>query len=73
MDGQANQVNHYKLRLAWVRERIEEGDIVVKHIKTENNIADLLTKPLSAQLFRRLYPQIRGTERLVNDSDPSLA
>lgn len=73
MDGQTNQVMHYKLRLAWVRERIEEGDVIVKHIKTENNIADLLTKPLSAQLFRRLYPQIRGTERLVNDHDPSLA
>ena len=73
MDGQANQVKHYKLRLAWVRERINEGDVIVKHVKTENNIADLLTKPLSAQLFRRLYPQIRGTERMVNDHDPSLA
>ena len=73
MDGQANQVKHYKLRLAWVRERINEGDVIVKHIKTENNIADLLTKPLSAQLFRRLYPQIRGTERMANDHDPSLA
>jgi hypothetical protein len=73
LDGQANQVKHYKLRLAWVRERVDEGDIIVRHIKTENNIADLLTKPLSTPLFRRLYPQIRGTEAIVNDTDPSTA
>ncbi len=37
-----------------VRESIAAGYIVYKHIKSEDNLADLLTKPLGRAAFERL-------------------
>src|SRR5687767_6999032 len=44
--------NHHK-----VRESIAAGFIRYGHIKSEENVADLLTKPLSKAVFLRLCPK----------------
>ena len=40
-----------------IRERIAAGFIKYGHIRSEDNVADLLTKPLSRIVFLRLWDQ----------------
>ena len=60
-----------------VREAVAAGIIKVAHIKSENNMADILTKPLSPQryynalrwmLFRREHITNQGELQLEVDS-----
>ncbi len=41
-----------------VREAVAARIIVYKHIRSERNLADILTKPLGGQAFHRLVEQI---------------
>ena len=59
-DCWTSKVRHYRIRLAWVRQRIEEGDIMVHHVGTKDNVADLGTKPLPLPAFRDLRGQVLG-------------
>jgi hypothetical protein len=51
---------HFDLKLHFVREAISRREIEVEYIETNNNIADLLTKPSSREMFRRCGPALRG-------------
>ena len=39
-------MKHLDLRFYWLRDMVELGSIRVKHLRTEDMPADLLTKPL---------------------------
>lgn len=41
-----SRVKHIDIRHHYIRERVEEGDIAVEYVPTEDNIADLFTKSL---------------------------
>ena len=45
---------HIGLKYKFVRELIENGYIDVKHVSTNENLADLLTKGLNKEVFIRL-------------------
>ncbi|KAM2193758.1 hypothetical protein ACFX1R_028001 [Malus domestica] len=52
-----NQVHHARtkhidVRFHFVREVIDEGDILLQKIETANNPADMLTKPVSLHKFK---------------------
>jgi hypothetical protein len=42
---------HIEVRHYFVREKIEEGKFVIEHVPGTEQIADILTKPLSASRF----------------------
>ncbi len=42
---------HIDIRYFWVKERIDSGEVVVKHMRTELMLADILTKPLQGSAF----------------------
>ena len=42
-----SRVKHIDIRHHYVRERVEEGDIVIEHVPSVDNPADLFTKPLT--------------------------
>ena len=44
----------FKKRRLMVKESVDEGVIKIRYIPTESMMADLLTKPLQGNLFRRL-------------------
>jgi hypothetical protein len=38
-----------------LRDHVEKGDIVIKYIDTERQLADIFTKPLDASRFAALW------------------
>ncbi|KAL8116754.1 hypothetical protein AgCh_023059 [Apium graveolens] len=57
---------HIDIRFHFIRECIENGDIVVKHICNEEQRADSLTKALSAARFERMR-SLLGVRNCVQD------
>ena len=45
---------HFKKRRLLVRELVKEAIVKLRHVPTTVMIADILTKPLQGNLFRRL-------------------
>ncbi|EMG45193.1 Polyprotein, partial [Candida maltosa Xu316] len=45
---------HIDLKYKFTKQHIEEGRIKIESIKSENNVADIMTKPLPKHLFKTL-------------------
>ena len=58
------RTKHIDRRHFFVREMVEEGEIVVPYVKSDDNLADFFTKPLTAKKFFSLRNKIMnlGTE-----------
>ena len=52
-DTTAKRTKHVDIRYHFVREKVHEGKIELKYLKSENMIADIFTKPLGATKFKR--------------------
>ena len=48
------RTKHIRIRHFYVRERVSEGELLVKRVDTENQLADMFTKPLSKQRLNKL-------------------
>jgi hypothetical protein len=48
------RVKHIKVRCHFLRDHVEKGDIVMKYIDTERQLADIFIKPLDATCFSSL-------------------
>jgi len=46
------------MRFYWLKDRVKQKQIVVKHIPGKQNFADILTKALSVQQFQPLIPRL---------------
>ena len=55
---------HIDIRYHFVREKVEEGILEISHVPTENNLADIFTKPLTTEVFVRLRDAIMGGNNL---------
>jgi hypothetical protein len=49
------RAKHIKVRYHVLRDHVEKGDIVMKYIDTERQLADIFTKPLDATHFASLW------------------
>ena len=45
---QHGKVKHINVRFHFLRDNVEKGDVELKYIDTNNQLADILTKPLDA-------------------------
>ena len=52
---------HIDVRLHYVREQVENEIVTLKHCKSEDMLADILTKPLAAVAFTRFRAKICAT------------
>ena len=50
----AERTRHIAIRFFFVKDRVDAGEIVIEYLPTEEMVADILTKPLQGDLFRRL-------------------
>ncbi|MED6162450.1 hypothetical protein PIB30_118973 [Stylosanthes scabra] len=54
-----NRTKHFELDIYFVREKVIQGKIKVTHIPTTEQVADILTKPLSASPFFKFKDKLR--------------
>jgi len=59
-NGRSNSVRtrHINIRFFFVKDRVDKGEIIVKHMPTDSMIADILTKPLQGEKFRELRAKL---------------
>lgn len=55
---------HIDIRYHFIRECVEKGEIIVKHVCSEQQRADCLTKPLAAVKFERMR-NLLGIKELI--------
>ena len=55
-----HRTKHIDIRYHFTRDCVENGDIELRHCKTEHMVADMLTKPLPRQRFQTLRLQLLG-------------
>src|ERR1043165_6011227 len=48
------QSKHIEMRFRYLREQIADGKMNLEHCRTENQIADIMTKGVQVEVFRRL-------------------
>jgi hypothetical protein len=49
-----SRTKHIEVRYHFLRDNVEKGNIDLNHVPTENQLADILTKPLDQATFARL-------------------
>ena len=59
----AERTRHIAIRFFWLKDRIDSREINVVYCPTEEMIADLLTKPLQGEQFRRLRRRLLNWEQ----------
>jgi hypothetical protein len=52
------RMKYLKVRHHFLRDDVEKGDIEMRHINTERQLADIFTKPLNASCFAALRGEI---------------
>ena len=54
-----NKTKHINIRHHFVRDLVETGSIEIKYTPTTDMLADIMTKPLSKNLFNNIFPKMR--------------
>ena len=63
-----SRTKHIDRRHFYVREMVENGEIVVPYVQTDDNLADFFTKPLSAKKFFSLRDKIMNVPTQSRDA-----
>ena len=64
--GGKDRKQHLKVRRLLVKELVESGKIVIRYVPTYAMLADLLTKPLQGNLFRRLRSAVSNSKLIAS-------
>ena len=55
---QHSRTKHIEIRHHFLRDHVQKGDVVIKFISTEKQLADIFTKPLSEELFIKIRHEL---------------
>ena len=58
----SGRTKHISIRLELIKSKIQENKIILRYIKSEDNIADIFTKPLGRLKFNKLCEKIMSTQ-----------
>ena len=56
-----NRTKHIDIKYHFIRECFSNGTINVNHVNGENNVADIMTKPLPKCKFTKYHKSLFGT------------
>ena len=62
---QHSRTKHIEVRHHFIRDHVAKGDIDLKHVRTDKQLADIFTKPLDEKVFCRL----RGELNIIDASN----
>jgi hypothetical protein len=69
ISGHINKSKHYLMTIQFLREQVEAGLIQLNKVPTEQNIANVLTKIISAPEFFLSFHKIMGINNGSNNND----
>ncbi|KAH9689830.1 Integrase catalytic domain-containing protein [Citrus sinensis] len=55
---QHSRTKHIEIRHHFLRDHVQKGDVVIKFVSTENQLADVFTKPLSEEHFIKIRHEL---------------
>ena len=61
----AREMKYMAARYAIMRESVRAGEVVLRKVATQDNLADIFTKPLVGEDFQRLRARVLGHEAWV--------
>ena len=62
------RTRHIDIRYFYIRDMIEQKEVITTHIPSEENIADILTKALAAPIFREFVSRLHIVpENTINE------
>ena len=67
----SGRLRHIKIGHLWIQERAEEGEIQVRKVKGDSNVADLMTKHLNEASMQK-YMDMLSCESRAGRADTSL-
>nr|GEV70929.1 copia protein [Tanacetum cinerariifolium] len=67
---QHSRTKHIEIHHHFLRDNVQKGNISIEKVASEDNIADIFTKPLKREVFNYLRLGL-GMMKLIMDSDPS--
>ena len=62
---QHSRTKHIEVRHHFIRDHVAKGDIKLKHVRTDKQLADIFIKPLDEKVFCRL----RGELNIIDASN----
>nr|GEZ56816.1 copia protein [Tanacetum cinerariifolium] len=65
---QHSRTKHIEIRHHFLRDNVQKGNISIEKVASEDNIADIFTKPLKHEVFNHLRIGL-GIMELIMDSD----
>ena len=69
LDSKTGQckTKHIDTRFHWIKQYVDENKVKVNYVKSENNVADILTKNLQPKLFEKHANKL--VTNIVNESE----
>ena len=68
-----SKLRHHRIRLNWLKQQYQRGLVDIQHVVSADNVADILTKPITAEKhWDDLYGQLMGetqTRKIVEYCD----
>jgi hypothetical protein len=58
----AGSTRHINIRYFWLSDRVKSGELSIRYVPTSDMVADMFTKPLQGELFRKLRRKLLNWE-----------
>ncbi|GJS30132.1 hypothetical protein Tco_0490752 [Tanacetum coccineum] len=68
---QHSRTKHIKIRYHFLRDNVQKGNISIEKVASEDNIADIFTKPLKREVFNYLILGLGMMELIMDSNSPS--
>jgi hypothetical protein len=65
----SRRTKHIKVEYFYIKEKVDDGEIVIEHCPTEQMGTDINTKPKQGKVFRKFRGHVMGIPTKYNDDD----
>jgi hypothetical protein len=65
----SKRTKNIRVRYFFIKDRVSNGDITIKHCPTGEMLTDHFTKPLQGALFRKFRTEIQGIPEGINEAE----
>jgi hypothetical protein len=56
----SDKTRHINIRYFWISDRIDDKEVIIEYVPTEEMLSDILTKPLQGERFIELRNRLLG-------------